>query len=791
MAIRREHTLAFEQLALLIDRIEDYAIFMLGLNGEIRSWNAGAERLMGYTAEEAIGKNFSIFYGPGDLAAMKPQSELAIATEEGRVEDEGWRVRKDGTRFWVSTIITALRDDSGVLTGFAKITRDLTQRREADERLRRSEELFRLIVSSVKDYAIFMLDPDGRIVSWNPGAERIKGYKPDEIIGRHFSTFYPIEDVRSHKPERELEIAKRDGSVEDEGWRIRKDGTRFWANVIITAVYDEHRELRGFAKVTRDITARREAEQQLRESEEIFRLLVASVQEYAIFLLDPSGHIRTWNAGAQRIKGYLPEEIIGRHFSTFYSDEDNRNGKPARELEIAKREGMVEDEGWRIRKDGSRFWANVVITAVKDDHGELRGFAKVTRDMTERKQAQEMQQALYEQREARFRAEEERRQAEASYRVAQEANRAKDEFLMTLSHELRTPMTAILGWSRVLPTLPHDDESFSEAIAAIGRSAQLQARLIDDVLDVSRIVSGKLRLSPENVDIGRLLESSVEAVRPTAAAKSIKVTTDISPGLGAIVADATRLQQIIWNLLTNALKFTPRNGTVSISARRTSSHIQIAVADTGEGIHPGFLPHVFEPFRQAENPSTRVHGGLGLGLSIVRYLVEAHGGTVAAESEGRGKGATFTVTLPIGALTLQRPRIELAPPLKPVQKIERRLEGINILLVDDDHEGRRVFRALLRQAGADVTDVDSAARALERFAARRPDVLLTDIAMPEMDGYSLARQIRAEVPNQTIIALSAFPAGRAGGQDAVFDAYITKPVEPADLVLSIANVIGR
>ncbi|HEX2123632.1 MAG TPA: PAS domain-containing sensor histidine kinase, partial [Thermoanaerobaculia bacterium] len=417
----------------------------------------------------------------------------------------------------------------------------------------RSEELG-LLIDAVQDYAIFILSPDGEIRSWNRGASRIMGYSEGEVLGRNFTLFYGPEDLAARKPQRELESALRDGRIEDEGWRVRKDGTRFWANTIITVLRDEDGAHRGFAKVTRDMTAVREAEEQLRQSTEIFQLLVSSVRDYAIFMLDPEGNIATWNAGAERIKGYKADEIIGRHFSTFYGEEDLRNRKPERELEIAREQGSVEDEGWRMRKDGSRFWANVVITAVRDARGQLRGFAKVTRDITDRKQAEETQRALLEQREARLQAEEERRRAEASYRVAQEANRAKDEFLMTLSHELRTPMTAILGWSRMLPTMSPNDPLFHEAVTSIAGGAQLQARLIDDILDVSRIVSGKLRLAPETVDIARVIMNAVDAVNPTAAAKQITITTSFAPSLGSMVADPTRLQQVVWNLVSNAVK---------------------------------------------------------------------------------------------------------------------------------------------------------------------------------------------------------------------------------------------
>jgi PAS domain S-box-containing protein len=648
----------------------------------------------------------------------------------------------------------------------------------------RAEE-FAILVDAVEDYAVFLLDLDGNIRSWNRGAARIMGYTEEEAVGQNFSLFYGDEDLASEKPRRELEVATRDGRVEDEGWRIRKDGQRFWANTVITLLHDAKGEITGFAKVTRDMTVRRHAEEELRQSTEIFQLLVSAVRDYAIFMLDPNGNIATWNKGAERIKGYKPEEIIGSHFSRFYGEEDKANHKPERELEIARREGSVEDEGWRIRKDGTRFWANVVITAVFDRTGELRGFAKVTRDISDRKEAEETRRALLEQREARLQAEEERRRAEDSYRVAQEANRAKDDFLMTLSHELRTPMTAILGWSRMLPSMSPNDPMFHEAVMSIASGAQLQARLIDDILDVSRIVSGKLRLAPETIEVARVIMNSAEAVNATAEAKQITVTMSLPPTLGMIVADPTRIQQVIWNLLTNAVKFTPRGGKVEVSARRTASRVQVSVTDSGEGIDPQFLPHIFEPFRQAESPQTRVHGGLGLGLSIVRYIAEAHGGTVSASSEGRGKGATFTVTLPVRSVTATGP---VRNALGDMFVHRDRLRGIRIVLVDDEQESRKMVSTVLRAAGANLEAFDSAVAALEGIEQNRPDIVLTDIAMPEMDGYAFARALRERPYGRElkIVALSAFPA--TGDRGSGFDAYLAKPIDPFHLVDEIARI---
>ena len=365
--------------------VRDYAMLTLDPTGTIVGWNPGAERLKGYRSAEITGRSFEVFYPPDEAERGVPARHLAEAAANGHVEYEGWRVRKDGSRFWADVVLTAIFDDGGGLCGFGKVTRDATARRNAERALRDSQEHLALLTTSVRDHAILMLDLAGRVVSWNAGAERIKGYAADEIIGRSFSAFYLPEEVARGEPARHLADAAAAGHVEYEGWRVRKDGTRFWADVVLTALFDDTGALRGYGKVTHDATDRLSAKQALRESEEHFALMVASVRDYAILMLDPTGRVVSWNAGAERIKGYSADQIVGRSFAVFYPPEEVERGEPARHLAEAASAGHVEYEGWRVRQDGSRFWADVVLTAMVDDEGRLRGFGKVTRDVTERR----------------------------------------------------------------------------------------------------------------------------------------------------------------------------------------------------------------------------------------------------------------------------------------------------------------------------------------------------------------------------------------------------------------------
>ncbi|HEY8077703.1 MAG TPA: PAS domain S-box protein [Labilithrix sp.] len=655
------------------------------------------------------------------------------------------------------------------------------------EDLRLTEERFHLLVDAVTDYAIFMLDADGYVATWNSGAEKTKGYTSDEIVGQHFSIFYTPEDREAGKPGRLLETVRREGRVEDESWRVRKDGTRFWANVVMSALRDATGNVIGFAKVTRDLTERREVERRLFGVEQRFHQVVDAITDYAIFMLDPTGTVATWNSGAEKTKGYTAEEIVGKHFSVFYTPEDRVAGRPEQNLDAVRRTGRHEDESWRVRKDGTRFWANVVLTALRDEKGELIGYAKVTRDLTERKQREDAERhALREQvaREA----------AEAMATRAEEANRIKDEFLATVSHELRTPLSAIVGWSALLRQ--HDlAPDVAKAVDVIDRNARAQVKIIEDILDVSRIITGKLRIEPKPTDLGVVTKEAIEVVRPSADAKRIAITLEETDEAPLLVADAERIQQVVWNLLSNAVKFTDSGGAIHVAIRRESSRLLVSVRDTGRGIEESFLPYVFDRFKQADASTTRRVGGLGLGLALVRHIVELHGGSVSVESSGVGRGSTFTIALPVRAVAprVGLPRREAAREAA-VEMAHDALDGLRVLVVDDDADARELLETLLVQSGAVVATAKSADEGIVKLKEFRPEVLVSDIGMPDEDGISFVRRVRQLGPEEggriPSIALTAYTRSedRTRALAAGFTTHIGKPVNPTDLVAAVANL---
>lgn len=481
------------------------------------------------------------------------------------------------------------------------------------------EHAFRHLVGNVRDYAIFMLTLEGKVASWNPGAQHINQYEPDEIIGKHFSVLYPQEDVAADKPGMELRVATETGHYEEEGWRVRKDGSRFWASVLITAVRDERGNLIGFGKITRDLTERREAE--LR-----YRLLIEGVTDYAIYSLDKNGNITSWNSGAEKLKGYSTQEVLGTHFSRFYTQEDAAAGLPQRVLETAIATGHYEGEGWRVRKDGTRFWSSVVVTPLRNEAGELLGFSKITRDMTERKQLLDKIQHHAEELELRV-AEREQTNAEL------------EAFSYSVSHDLRAPLRAIEGYTDIVLTdfggqlPPQVLEYLQNVVQAAGR----MNRLIQDLLTYSRL--SRLDIQPEPVKISAALEGALAQIELR---NNVAVAVDEKL---CVCAHLPTLTQVLSNLINNGLKFYPAGTTpnVEVSARRDGKNVVISVRDQGIGIAAQHQDRIFQVFERLH--TNDAYPGTGIGLAIVKRGVVRMGGTVRVES-APGKGSTFYVSLP-------------------------------------------------------------------------------------------------------------------------------------------------
>lgn len=523
--------------------------------------------------------------------------------------------------------------------------------------------------------------------------------------------------------------------------------------------------------------ARARAEQELGHSNARFRTLVENVRDYAIFMLDRDGFVSEWTTGAERIKGYTAPEIVGEHVARFYTAEDIAAGAVERLLAEASATGRSEREGWRQRKDGTRFWANEIVTAIRDASGALVGFTKVSRDLTEQKRLREQREELL--------------------AAATEANRAKDEFLATLSHELRTPLAAILLWAGALREGAVPLDELPRAIDAIVQSAQSQSRLIEDLLDLSRLASGRLTLAPRSADVAALARAAIEALRPFADAKSLELELILATGLGYAVLDPDRLGQVLRNLLSNAIKFTGDGGRIALRVARRDDWLEAVVTDTGEGIAPEFLAHVFERFRQADMRETRRHAGLGIGLAVSRSLVELHGGTIEAESEGLGRGAAFRVRLPwrSGAPASRTSAFDGHGAAAP-------LRGVRVLLVEDDEGNRDAMRWTLDRAGAQVVPVGSAAEALAVLDAREgdpsdavTDVLVADIGLPGASGYELVELLIARARARGIspmpacaVSAHARDVDRRRAIDAGFDFHVAKPVTPERLVAAVQDL---
>jgi PAS domain S-box-containing protein len=662
------------------------------------------------------------------------------------------------------------------------------------------------IIESADD-AIISKTLDGIITSWNKGAQRIFGYTADEVIGKPVTILIPPD----HEDEEPAILARlRAGKriKHYETIRVTKDGRLLDISLSVSPIRDANGEIVGASKIARDITEQRQARRALDEASQRLKLALDAAR-----LGDWS-----WNAGTDVVTmsetaANLFGIPAGAHMTWaemngLLHPDDRKHAKLAVEEALATHTDY--DLEYRvIRGDNSEVWVLSKGRGIYDDNGTVVGMlgflqdisTRKTNEETLRRQADALRTLTETAQRARAQAEQAAAQNERLYRQAEESSRLKEEFLATISHELRTPLSAILGWTRMLRMGQLSTDNAAKALDTIERNARTQAQLVDDLLDVSRIITGKLRMDVRPSDPSSFIDAAVEAVRPAAEAKGVHVQKVVDTAPIAIPGDPVRLQQVVWNLLSNAIKFTPRGGRVQIRSERVNSHLEIVVSDTGQGIPADFLPHVFDRFRQADQKASRHHGGMGLGLAIVRHLVELHGGSVSASSEGEGKGATFTVMLPITPVyqvDSSGSRVHpAARELLPADDITDRLDGLTVLIVDDEPDTRELLRQGLEYCGAKVRVAGSAAEALTDLKLELPDILISDIGMPGSDGYDLIRQVRrlpaARGGKIAAIALTAYTRteDRLQALRAGYDMHVPKPVELAELVAVAASVARR
>lgn len=616
---------------LLLNNLSE-AIVMIDRDGYIQYANTAASSFTGFAPDELHNKSIYIFYNNDDR--IKAEYELSVAFKKGKFISEGWRFKSNNERFWFEMTITPIIENN-IHIGYTCVLRDASEKKKQELALRESEERYRLMVDNVKDYAIFMLDPQGYIMTWNEGAKKHKGYNASEIIGQHFSIFYTTADIENKKPELELVVAKQTEKYEEEGWRVKKNGSVFWASVVLTALFNEQNELVGYSKVTRDLTEKKHNEEALRQSEERYRSLVEQVTDYGIFMMDEKGRIVSWNEGAKRIKGYTRNEIVGKYFSIFYPEEDIISGKPAMELREAIATGKYEEEGWRLRKDGSKFWANVVITAVYNDRGHLSGFSKVTRDLTQRKEAERELRESHD----RFRAlarELKHTNNELSY-----ANEELEQFTSIVSHDLQEPIRTIKSFLQLIELKLNESESaeLKKYISKSVKAANRMKELIQNLLHYSQLSRGEI--VEENVDVKALIGQAMQNLRKAVDMSGASIT--IENNLQTVNGDRVQLVQLVQNLVGNSLKFVNgKKPEIKITCTSENRVAKFGVSDNGIGIATDDMPKVFEIFKRLDTKNE--YPGTGIGLAICKKIVDRHGGSIWPESEP-GKGTTFYFTL--------------------------------------------------------------------------------------------------------------------------------------------------
>ena len=805
---------AVRHLARVVESSDD-AIVSKDLNGVIISWNRAAERIFGYTASEAIGQSIRMIIPP-DRQGEEDMVLARIRSGEGISHFETIRQRKDGTLIPISLTVSPIYDDAGRVIGASKIARDIRERVQAAATAR---HLAAIVESS--DDAIITKDLNSIITSWNAGAERVFGYTAAEAIGQSVRMLIPKE----LQSEEDIVLAKiRAGEKVDHYETIRqhKDGSRLSISLTVSPLRNDKGEIVGASKVARDITERsrlltvaREHATNTEKLGQVGAVVASTLDREAI---------------VQKVTDIATELTRAQFGAFFYNVTDAASGGSYMlyTLSGAPREAFAQFPHPRatavfaptfhgdgpVRLDDvtvdARYGLSAPYFGMPPGHLPVRSYLAVP---VKGIKGEVLGGLFFGHSEVGVFTEQHERLAlgvaawasvalenARLYAEAQIANRMKDEFLAVLSHELRTPLNAIVGYSRLLRghILPADKAE--RGLETLERNATWLTQIVEDVLDVSRIVSGKIRLDVQPVELPLIVDNAVATVQPAADAKGIRIQTIIDPRVGPVSGDPGRLQQVVWNLMSNAVKFTPKNGRVQVRLERVNSHVEMVVSDTGAGIAPDFLPYVFERFRQAEGGTTRRTGGLGLGLAIVRHIVEMHGGTVEASSAGEGKGATFRVRLPLMivhpdavATRREHPRTERREALSGLAD----LRGIHVFAIDDEEDALQLLRVVLETAGAQVTTHNAPLTALDRIAEVTPHVLVVDLGMPEMDGFELITRLRnaptAAIRNIPAAALTAFARSddRTKALRTGFEMHLAKPVDPGELVASIATLARR
>ncbi|MFP5261267.1 MAG: PAS domain S-box protein [Blastocatellia bacterium] len=834
-----ERKIAEERLAFAASIVEssDDAIIGKTLDGEIISWNAGAQRMYGYIADEVISKHIAVL-APNERRAEIERILETLRRGERVYHYETMRMTKDGRRLDVSLSISPIRNPDGEIIGAATIARDITERKRAEaehakllSEIENQRQRLNNVVANVPGVVWEAWgEPDAarqRIDFVSDYVEKMLGYGVQEwlsVPNFWLSIVHPEDKERAAR-EASAIYASRKGGRSEFRW-VSKDGRTLWVDAQSVVVCDEAGNPVGMRGVTMDISERKRAEEAqefLAEASSVlassldYETTLASVAQLTVpRLADWCGVEIVEEDGRSRqlaVAHADPEKVkFALELSRRYPADPGspvgvpnvlRTGKAEFYPEITEETlvaGTRDEEHLRLIGElGMRSAMIVPLVARGRTHGAI---TLVTAESEHRYDKADLALAEDLARRAAFAVDNARlyREARRARAEAEEANRAKDEFLATVSHELRTPLNAIIGWAHMLRHNKFDEPTTGRAMETIERNARSQARLIEDILDVSRIITGKLRMDVQPIELIPVIEASVDAVRPAAAAKEVRLQTILDPQAGPVSGDASRLQQVVWNLMSNAVKFTPRGGRIQVRLERVDSHIEIIVSDTGQGIAADLLPYIFERFRQGDSSSTRLHGGLGLGLAIVRHLVELHGGTVQAWSPGEGQGATFTVKLPLLIWhrgVKQAESAHLAAYGGGALENAPRLDGLRVLVVDDEPDTRAMLKVMLEQFGAEAEVCASSAEALDRLEQWRPNVLVSDIEMPGEDGYQMIKKIRALEPGRggaiAAVALTAYARAedRVRSLAAGYQMHLAKPVEPVELAIVIGNLAGR